>query len=227
MPLIAIVAVYHWIAEKMNRHLYTLADIQGQLSGFPSLRDVVTSALHIYGDVDNLMDSHVFYPDVKFSCSGKIDKISFIGERRQPVKEVMKYLRFSIWSTKANDTDFKLKKVLQKSLGFQLNHSRILLNGSDNNISLYQIKLGENETFLFEDGDIFGIRQSDANRSKVALLHQVGGGNSYKIELRSGVYHMKSFVKSVLEKSNVVPMIAIETGKYTRMHLLMHNIREL
>ena len=196
----------------MNRFLYTLADIQGQLSGFPSLRDVVTSALHIYGDVDDLMDSHVFYPDLRFSCSGNITKINFIGERRQPVKEVMKYLRFSVWSTKANDTDFKLEKVPKKSLGFQLNHSRILLDGS-NNIYLYQIKLRENETFLFEDGDIFGIRQSDANRSKVALLHQVGGGNSYKIELRSGVYHMRSFVKSVLEKSKVVPMIAIETGK--------------
>ena len=56
-------------------------------------------------------------------------------------------------------------------------------------------------------------RQMQTEVAKVALLYQVGGGNSYKIELRSGVFHMRSFVKSVLDKSNVIPLIAIETGK--------------
>ena len=190
----------------------TNASTGGQLSGFPSLRDIVLSAIHTYEEVDNRLDSHVFYPDLKFSCSGKITKLSFIGERREPAKDVSKYLRFSVWSTKANDTDFKLEKVKTKSLQFELGRFSILRNGSDN-LSLYQIRLGKNDTFLFKDGDIFGIRQSDVNRSKVALLHQIGGGNSYSTELRSGVYHMRSFVKSILKKSNVVPLITIETGK--------------
>ena len=118
--------------------------------------------------------------------------------------DIMNYLRFSIWSTRTNDTDFKLDKVLKKSLQFELGHSKILLNGSGN-LSLYQIKLGENETFLFDDGDICGIRQTDANRSKVALLHQVGGGNSYKIELRSCVSH-EVFCQKCLGKVKCHPI---------------------
>ena len=144
------------------------------------------------------------YPDLRFSCSGNITKINFIGERRQPIMDIMNYLRFSIWSTRTNDTDFKLDKVLKKSLQFELGHSKILLNGSGN-LSLYQIKLGENETFLFDDGDICGIRQTDANRSKVALLHQVGGGNSYKIELRSCVSH-EVFCQKCLGKVKCHPI---------------------
>ena len=159
------------------------------------------------------IDSHVFYPDLKFSCSGNITKISFIGERRRPTKDVMKYLRFSVWSTNVDNVDFKLEKALKKSLNFDLSRSSILVNGSDNNLALYQIQLKENEEFIFEEGDVFGIRQSDSNRSKVALLHQRGGGHSYRIELQSSTFHMKCFVTSLLAEIDLYPMIAIETGK--------------
>lgn len=156
------------------------------------------------------MDNHIFYPDLKFSCSGNITKISFIGERRHPSMNVAQYLRFSTWLTKANDADFKLEKTKMKSLNFNLSSSSILVNGSGN-LLLYQVKL--DKEFMFGDGDILGVRQSDGRRSKVALLHQIGGGYSYQIELESRVFHIKAFDTSVLRRSRSLPLIAIETGK--------------
>ena len=38
---------------------------------------------------------------------------------------------------------------------------------------------------------------------KVALLHQHGGGHSYRIELQSSTFHMKCFVTSVLTERDL------------------------
>ena len=198
--------VFHFV-KFIIVYLFTGENI---LSGFPSLGDVTGSAIHLYENMESLVDNHIFYPDLMFSCSGNITKITFIGERRHPAKNVTQYLRFSTWSTKANNTNFKLEKIKTKTLNFDLSNSITLINGSGN-LSLYQVKL--DKEFMFGDGDVLGVRQSDGNRSKVALLHQIGGGHSYQIELESKVFHMKTFVTSVLRKSESLPLIAIETGK--------------
>ena len=132
--------------------------------------------------------------------------------------DVQKYLRFSVWSTKSEEVDFKLNNINRYTLNFNLSSSRVIAGGAGGS-SIYQIVLGENKTLSFEDGDVFGIRQSDSNRSKVALLHQIGGGRSYQIEVHSGNFHNLMFMTSALMETNIYPLIAIETGKFIELHV--------
>ena len=145
---------------------------EDHLSGFLSLRDVTRSAIHLYSNVATRLDRHVFYPELRFTCTGNITKMTFIGEKRETVMDVAKYLRFSTSSTTDPDTDFNLMNANKNTLNFNLSNSSIIANGPGN-LSIYQVLLGEKDKLIFEDGDIFGIRQSDSNRSKVALLHQI------------------------------------------------------
>ena len=127
------------------------------------------------------------------------------------------YLRFSVWSTvdqNDNVIDFHRSKQENKysTLNFNLSISKVIATGSGGS-SIYQVVLDENITFSFVEGDVFGIRQSDSNRSKVAVLHQIGGGSSYQVELKSGNFHNSTFITSSLTETNIYPLIAIETGK--------------
>ena len=205
---------------------FSLFTGEDHLSGFLSVRDVTTSATHLYDDVATRLDKHIFYPELRFTCSGNITKITFIGEKRETVKDVDKYLRFSTWSTKGHDVDFNLTSLNKNTLIFNLSNSSIIDNGTGN-LSIYQVLLGEKDQLVFEDGDIFGIRQTDSNRSKVALLHQVGGGHSYEAELDSSTFHTRVFVTSVLQENNSYPLIAIETGKLDSSHVCLHIIATL
>ena len=58
-----------------------------------------TTCIHHAGSKNHLSGFPRLYPDLKFSCSGNITKISFIGERRWPTKDVMKYSIASIIGT--------------------------------------------------------------------------------------------------------------------------------
>ena len=181
------------------------------LSGFPSLTNVTALALNLYDHVKiSQLDSHIFYPQLKFKCSGNITKITFIGARRIPPMNVEKYLQFRVWSatTQDDNTIFQLKYTLL----FNLTTSPVITFGSGGS-SVYEVVLGGNDSFSFENGDVFGIRQSDSNRSKVALLHQSGGGLLYHVELQSTNYHNRVFTTSTLTEAGIYPLIAIETGK--------------
>ena len=94
-----------------------------------------------------------------------------------------------------------------------------MIAGGAGGSSIYQIVLGENKTLSFEDGDVFGIRQSDGNQSKVALFHQIGGGRSYQVEVHSGNFHNLMFMTSALLETNIYPLIAIETGKSIELYV--------
>lgn len=100
------------------------------------------------------------------------------------------------------------------TLNFDLSISQVIATGSGGS-SIYQVipLVDENITFSFEKGDVFGIHPSDSNQSKVAVLHQIGGGFSYQVELKSGNFHSSMFTTSTLTETNIYPLIAIETGK--------------
>ena len=198
-----------------NFKLDTFAGDSDNLSGFPSLTNVIALALNLYDDMQmSQLDNHVFYPQLKFKCSGNITKITFIGERRIPPMDVEKYLQFRVWSaaTQDDNTIFRLNDLNKYTLLFDLTTSTIIATGSGGS-SIYEVVLGENESFSFKNSDVFGIRQSDSNRSKVTLLHQSGGGLSYHVELESSNYHNQVFTASTLTETNIYPLIAIETGK--------------
>ena len=169
------------------------------------------------------LDSHVFYPELRFTCSGNITKMTFIGEKRETVMDVAKYLRFSTWSITDPDTAFSLMSADKNTLNFNLNNSSIIADGPGN-LSIYQVLLSEKDQLVFDDGDILGIRQSDSNRSKVALLHQVGGGHSYEVETDASNFHTRVFSPAVLQESNSYPLIAIETGKLDNICVCLHII---
>ena len=125
------------------------------------------------------------------------------------------YLRFVTLSTKSEDADFFLNRTKVKSLDFNISSSSVLVNLTEN-VSLYQIELGDEEKFIFEEGDVFGMRQSDGTRSKVALLQQIGGGHSYSAELDSSNFHARHFMISRLTKTSYVPLLSIEAGKQVK-----------
>lgn len=127
--------------------------------------------------------------------------------------DVEQYLRFGVWSTStAEDIHFQLTSVKNRTLSFNLNDATVIASGPRCSY-IYQVTLGRDKTLSFEEGDIFGIRQSDEMRSKVALCHQIGGGQSYNVKLEHN-YHNTTFPTSALTVSNIYPLIAIDTGKF-------------
>ena len=129
--------------------------------------------------------------------------------------DVEKYLQFRVWSATAREdsTVFEIDNLNKPhTLLFDLQRFPVIVHGSAGS-SIYQVVLGESENFSFENGDIFGIRQSDSIRSKVALLHQSGGGLSYRVELERFNFHNLIFTTSTLREIGIYPLIAIETGK--------------
>ena len=144
--------------------------------------------------------------------------------------DVENYLQFSVWSAvlaQDDDIHFQLNDLNKKTVTFDLRKFLVIAPGPGGS-SVYQLSLDKNETFSFEEGDVFGIRQSENDRSKVALLHQMGEGLSYQAELNSGNFHNMMFTTStVLTEINIYPLIAIETGKSLidfcmHFRLLMH-----
>ena len=96
-------------------------------------------------------------------------------------------------------------------MNFNLSTFKVIATGSGGS-SVYQlVMLDKDKPFSFKEG---GIRQSDSNRSKVTLSHQIGGGLSYQVELNSGNFHNMMFTTSTtLTEINIYPLIAIETSK--------------
>ena len=107
---------------------------------------------------------------------------------------------------------FQLNNLNKNTLLFNLSNAPVIGIGPGGS-SIYQVVLRESEVFSFESGDMFGIRQSDGSRSKVALLHQTGGGLSYQIELQSSNYHKVEFATRSLTETGIYPLVSIETGK--------------
>ena len=107
---------------------------------------------------------------------------------------------------------FQLNNLNKNTLLFDLSNAPVVGIGPGGS-AIYQVILRESEVFSFESGDVFGIRQSDSSRSKVALLHQTGGGLSYQIELESSNYHNQLFTTRSLSETDIYPLISIETGK--------------
>ena len=189
-----------------------LAAGESHLIGFPSFHDITGSAVYLYDDMGSVLDSYIFYPDLRFTCSGSIRRITFVGERRQTERNVEKYMRFSTWISKSDEADFYLNRTKVKTLNFNVSASSILINGAGN-LSLYRVELRGDDEFIFEDGDVFGIRQSDSSRSKVAVIHQIGGGNAFTTEVSSSNFHTRHFMIDRLSKRSYVPLIAIDAGK--------------
>jgi hypothetical protein len=118
---------------------------------------------------------------------------------------------------------FRLNNLNKNTLLFDLSNSPVIGIGSGGS-SIYEVVLGEDEDFSFEKGNVFGIRQSDSTRSKVALLHQSGGGRSFQVELESTNYDNQMFTTGGLSETGIYPLISIETGKYKYKFVLTHSV---
>ena len=171
--------------------------------GFIGLNTLRREAVLLYNSVEERDQQQRILPSMNFSCSGTINKWSFVTRNRTGGRRDQ-YPQFQLWRP---DGTRRYRKV------YESNITSTISGQSDFTVEEY---IPDNPV-PFEAGNIFGVYQPQLSRRRLSMVYvDVPHGYGYDNYHINNVMSLEVFNTHDSTAANNYPLVAVKTSKYQK-----------